>query len=114
MELLTSFIEYLPENSNGESCREFMELYRDLAMPAEYSAFLNVKGALNIVCKLLDDQIEKLHHLESVTLHSDLSQGMLYLNSGRTYFNECILGCKEFILILFYVSVIRCCRLRTF
>ena len=75
MELLTSFMEDMP--TNGESCREFMELYRDLASPGEYAAFLNFKGALNIVCKLLDDQIEKLHHLETVTLHSDLSQGKL-------------------------------------
>ncbi len=73
MELLTSFLNDLPQY--GESCREFMELYRDLASPAEYSAFLNAKGALKIVCELLDEEIERLHHLESVTLHSDLSQG---------------------------------------
>jgi len=81
MELLTVFMEDLPQF--GESSREFMELYRELASASEFAAFLNAKGALNIVCKLLDDQIEKLHHLESVTLHSDLSQGVAVLELSR-------------------------------
>jgi len=81
MELLTSFLNDLP--LYGESCREFMELYRELATPAEFSAFLNAKGALNIVCNLLDEEIEHLHHLESVTLHSDLSQGVAVWELSR-------------------------------
>lgn len=81
MELLTEFLEDLP--SFGESCHEFMELYRTLATPAEFSAFLNAKGALTIVCRLLDKEIEKLHHLESVTLHSDLSQGIAVWELSR-------------------------------
>lgn len=81
MELLTTFMEDLP--LYGESCREFMELYRELAAAAEFAAFLNAKGALSIVCKLLDGQIEKLHHLESVTLHSDLSQGVAVLELSK-------------------------------
>lgn len=74
MELLTHFLKYLPEYS--EFCHEFMELYRTLATPAEFSAFLNAKGALNIVCGLLEREIEKLHLRETVTLHSDLAQGV--------------------------------------
>ncbi|ODM96234.1 E3 ubiquitin-protein ligase UBR4, partial [Orchesella cincta] len=81
MELLTEFLEDLP--SYGESCREFMDLYRSLATPQEFSAFLNAKGALSIVCRLLDKEIEKLHHLESVTLHSDLSQGIAVWELSR-------------------------------
>lgn len=81
MELLTIFMEDLP--IYFESCREFMELYRELAGTWEFAAFLNAKGALSIACKLLDDQIEKLHHLESVTLHSDLSQGVAVLELSK-------------------------------
>jgi len=60
-----------------------MELYRDLATPMEYAAFLIMKGALVQVCSLLDQEIEKLHRLESVTLHSDLSQGVTVLELCR-------------------------------